>query len=771
MKKKILSLLLAAIMLVFQLATVPAAARDTAAIDNALQQLKSLLEADKEVEIATIFGYIWDYVENNSSADAEAIYQYAKDQYNASTLEVTWNSIIAETSAAGRIDKGSVTLLIDKLLSRRSIITEYYETIDDIYTGYILVNSIDDAIKTALGLDPDDTNLPNAVIYILMLSKMGQIITLNTDNDFVLVENANAVENIVTNLNIDGLTLATVTLIDPDVETKVNSKLVTLLNKTNTYIDTYGFSNDNLEGILEIFDLYTEPTPEPTPTHTTNPGGPVGPGGGSEDDDDSSDDGSPATPIDHNTPQEEVKTYIETKTAAVEAAKDAAEAVEIVKTVINETKALIAAAAANTDTAAAVKESVTQLIDKVMTKVNTETVAPTVTGTAAKAVVSDADATELLNKIDTIISTANTIKESLDEAGSDIKVEKVLKIAAASTDIGVKAAEVELPSNIITAAKEKGIDKIAVDTGIATIAVSPDALTVTGTEKVTLNASVMDKEQLPEEVKAAVGDETVYDFNAFVGETRVSSFNKPLEIAVPYTLKAGEDPDKITVFYINDEGKLENVIGKYDAATGKVSFTTSHFSGYVVKHNDVTFADLTATEWARKEIESMAAKGIIQGVGNNNFAPQSTLTRAQFATMIVNAFKLQNTTVENVFTDVKDTDWFYSAVLSAYASGIIKGTTTTTFSPNAYISRQDMAVMISRALVLLANADASKDRSASIADFPDKDLISDYAVKGFEMTASYGIMIGNAQGKLNPKGNATRAEAAIVLYRLFNTVY
>jgi hypothetical protein len=50
----------------------------------------------------------------------------------------------------------------------------------------------------------------------------------------------------------------------------------------------------------------------------------------------------------------------------------------------------------------------------------------------------------------------------------------------------------------------------------------------------------------------------------------------------------------------------------------------------------------------------MAAKGIIQGVGNNNFAPQSTLTRAQFATMIVNAFKLQNTTVENVFTDVKD---------------------------------------------------------------------------------------------------------------------
>jgi hypothetical protein len=72
--------------------------------------------------------------------------------------------------------------------------------------------------------------------------------------------------------------------------------------------------------------------------------------------------------------------------------------------------------------------------------------------------------------------------------------------------------------------------------------------------------------------------------------------------------------------------------------------------------------------------------------------------------------------------------------------------------------------------VLLNNADANKDRSASIADFPDMADISSYAVKGFEMTAAYGIMIGNANGTLNPKGNATRAEAAIVLYRLFEAV-
>lgn len=746
--------MLVAVMLIFQLA-LPAAANDynTGALDNAYAELKKLNTPANRIKAYDIIGAALEAIKEHEQTDvltAEDLYDIVKEKCN--DYSDTWDAIINEEpeTSEDKIEKSSVLLLLGKLIEREDNFKAYYSTANDIYSGLAnFLPGLDAEIKSNLGFGT--TEVSNGAVYAAMLLSIGQVITLE-DGIFVLRENSSPLENMIKKMisDSDKAKLVADFITDHYSEDIINEKIQGYLDTINRKIELYELTQSNILNIidaLKAFNLYY-----------TVPSG--GDGGYTPP--------PPAPPIlnEESTVSDTIN-YLDEKIKGIESAATVEAAIKIAQEAIEEAKDVLGSVLLNFD----VIKSLTQLVNRVLDKVNTQTITPTVTGTAAKAVVSDAYAAELLNKIDTIISTANTIKESLDEAGSDIKVEKVLKIAAASTDTGVKAAEVELPSNIIAAAKEKGIDKIAVDTGIATIAVSPDALTVTGTEKVTLNASVMDKEQLPEEVKAAVGDETVYDFNAFVGETRVSSFNKPLEISVPYTLKAGEDPDKITVFYINDEGKLENVIGKYDAATGKVSFTTSHFSGYVVKHNDVTFADLTATEWARKEIESMAAKGIIQGVGNNNFAPQSTLTRAQFATMIVNAFKLQNTTVENVFTDVKDTDWFYSAVLSAYASGIINGTTTTTFSPNAYISRQDMAVMISRALVLLANADASKDRSASIADFPDKDLISDYAVKGFEMTASYGIMIGNAQGKLNPRGNATRAEAAIVLYRLFNTVY
>ena len=479
-----------------------------------------------------------------------------------------------------------------------------------------------------------------------------------------------------------------------------------------------------------------------------------------------------------------------------------------------------------------------------MNKVSVATAAPATVDDAgvAKTVISSSAVNDLKKQMETINKTADDLKKSLTDAKVDtkvdVKIDKVLTIKTAETPATttgkVTKSEVALPADILTAADESKIDKIALVTSVATIAVPPKAIKANAGETVSISAGVVDNNTLKSTLTASIdtalntkkdalaeidkqaneaaGDETklkelaekkktladeilvqeqnkekldkelkaleeagttVYDFSAIASDAssqrQISSFSEAIEISVPYTLKPGEEADKITVYYLADDGTLQNQIGIY--VDGKVTFTTNHFSVYFVKYNVVNFSDLAATEWARTEIEAMAAKGIIQGMGDNMYAPKSQLTRAQFATMIVNAFKLQNTTVQNVFTDVKDTDWFYSAVLSAYASGIIKGVTDTTFNPNANISRQDMAVMISRALVLLNDADETKDRSASITIYTDKTDITGYAVKGFEMTTYYGIMIGDTNNKLNPKGNATRAEAAIVLYRLFNTVY
>lgn len=754
MKKKVLSLMLVAVMLIFQLA-LPAAANDynTGALDNAYAELKKLNTPANRIKAYDIIGAALEAIKEHEQTDvltAEDLYDIVKEKCN--DYSDTWDAIINEEpeTSEDKIEKSSVLLLLGKLIEREDNFKAYYSTANDIYSGLAnFLPGLDAEIKSNLGFGT--TEVSNGAVYAAMLLSIGQVITLE-DGIFVLRENSSPLENMIKKMisDSDDAELVADFITGYYSEDIINEKIQGYLDTINRKIELYELTQSNILNIidaLKAFNLYY-----------TVPSG--GDGGYTPP--------PPAPPIlnEESTVSDTIN-YLDEKIKGIESAATVEAAIKIAQEAIEEAKDVLGSVLLNFD----VIKSLTQLVNRVLDKVNTQTITPTVTGANAKAVISTTAATDLLKIMDTIVSTANTLQANHDAINADIKVEKVLKISVASTDKSVTSVDVDIPSNIFTATKEKGIDKIAIDTGIATITLAPDAINLNDAGNVTFNASIVDKTQLPASVLERIGDKPVYDFNLLVGDTKVSTFEKPISISVPYTLKEGEDPDKITVFYINDDGELENVIGKYDADTGMVTFTTSHFSGYFVDYNDVTFSDLTATEWARKEIESMAAKGIIQGVGNNNYAPQSTLTRAQFATMIVNAFKLEDTAAQNVFTDVKDTDWFYSAVLSAYASGIINGTTTTTFSPNSYISRQDMAVMISRALVLLINANTDRDRSSSIADFTDKNLISDYAVKGFEMTASYGIMIGNAKGMLNPKGNATRAEAAIVLYRLFNIVY
>ncbi|NMA37912.1 MAG: hypothetical protein GX942_06350, partial [Papillibacter sp.] len=494
MKKKVLSLMLVAVMLIFQLA-LPAAANDynTGALDNAYAELKKLNTPANRIKAYDIIGAALEAIKEHEQTDvltAEDLYDIVKEKCN--DYSDTWDAIINEEpeTSEDKIEKSSVLLLLGKLIEREDNFKAYYSTANDIYSGLAnFLPGLDAEIKSNLGFGT--TEVSNGAVYAAMLLSIGQVITLE-DGIFVLRENSSPLENMIKKMisDSDDAELVADFITGYYSEDIINEKIQGYLDTINRKIELYELTQSNILNIidaLKAFNLYY-----------TVPSG--GDGGYTPP--------PPAPPIlnEESTVSDTIN-YLDEKIKGIESAATVEAAIKIAQEAIEEAKDVLGSVLLNFD----VIKSLTQLVNRVLDKVNTQTITPTVTGTAAKAVVSDADAAELLNKIDTIISTANTIKESLDEAGSDIKVEKVLKIAAASTDIGVKAAEVELPSNIITAAKEKGIDKIAVDTGIATIAVSPDALTVTGTEKVTLNASVMDKEQLPEEVKAAVGDETVYD--------------------------------------------------------------------------------------------------------------------------------------------------------------------------------------------------------------------------------------------------------------------
>lgn len=175
-----------------------------------------------------------------------------------------------------------------------------------------------------------------------------------------------------------------------------------------------------------------------------------------------------------------------------------------------------------------------------------------------------------------------------------------------------------------------------------------------------------------------------------------------------------------------------------------------------------SFSDLADAAWAREAVTSLYNKGIINGKTASSFAPNDDITRAEFAKIVVKAFGLEdaNATVSQ-FSDVATSDWYYTAVASAYSKGIIKGYENGTFGVNDKITRQDMAVIIYRA------AQAAGKSIAAVKDgtvFDDAADIAAYASEAVSVLNKGGIINGMTATTFAPTATATRAQAAQMIY-------
>ncbi len=110
------------------------------------------------------------------------------------------------------------------------------------------------------------------------------------------------------------------------------------------------------------------------------------------------------------------------------------------------------------------------------------------------------------------------------------------------------------------------------------------------------------------------------------------------------------------------------------------------------------FTDLSGYEWAADDISYLADKGIVNGESETSFAPERAVTRAEFVQIFVNAFALTGKNTEINFADVTPSDWFYESVRQACGFGYINGISDEYFAPNETVTREDMAVILNRYL-------------------------------------------------------------------------
>lgn len=175
-----------------------------------------------------------------------------------------------------------------------------------------------------------------------------------------------------------------------------------------------------------------------------------------------------------------------------------------------------------------------------------------------------------------------------------------------------------------------------------------------------------------------------------------------------------------------------------------------------------TFTDLSGYDWAEDAIYALKAKGIISGISETEFAPANNIKRGDFILMLTRMLNIDTPFTEN-FEDVPTDSYYYNAIGKAKAAGIAQGSGTD-FMPEQTITRQDLITLAYRAFLNKGYITEVSDLTA-LDVFNDKADISEYANAPMASMVAAGIIKGS-DGKVNPLGNATRAETAVMCSRL-----
>lgn len=174
---------------------------------------------------------------------------------------------------------------------------------------------------------------------------------------------------------------------------------------------------------------------------------------------------------------------------------------------------------------------------------------------------------------------------------------------------------------------------------------------------------------------------------------------------------------------------------------------------------EMVFEDLDGVLWASEAILALADKGIVNGIGEQRFAPDDNVTREQFVKILIGAIGVSAEYTPGIFDDVAGDDWFAPFVCTAYEKGVVKGIGNGKFGVGNNITREDMVTMLYQAL---SNAGVSME--VSRPSFDDFDSISGYAQDAVSALYNLGAVNGMTETAFEPKGLATRAQAAKVIY-------
>ena len=370
------------------------------------------------------------------------------------------------------------------------------------------------------------------------------------------------------------------------------------------------------------------------------------------------------------------------------------------------------------------------------------------------------DESKMEKIIDDILDVALELNKKLHQIQSD-NLQPEQRFYAAIPQENEENAEINLPGIFIGKATENGFKKLDISSGILTAVLPVESLNdIHEKQGLKITAKKADKEALPESLQDQIPDGSIL---IEITEASGQRFSHPIEVGIPFEGKYN-DETAVTVFWLKEDGSVQAVGGIYDPASKTARFFTTHFSTYFAKESVADFED-TKDHWARKEIGALAGKGIIKGKSEGIFDPDANITRAEFVALMTRAMGYgENHGYTVPFMDVRENDWYYNPIAIAYNEGLVNGKSATEFDPNGKITRQEMAKIISN---IMKDKFHSQEKVDNLKAFKDFEEIASWARESAALCLREKIIGGISEGVFAPLENATRAQAATVLYRIY----
>lgn len=236
-------------------------------------------------------------------------------------------------------------------------------------------------------------------------------------------------------------------------------------------------------------------------------------------------------------------------------------------------------------------------------------------------------------------------------------------------------------------------------------------------------------------------------------------------LSIPYTPGKKESVGCLFGVYVDGKGIASRIGGSaYDANSGCILLNSNHLSVYGVGYtaSSSKFTDISS-HWAKESIDYVVGRELVSGISKTSFSPDSAMTRGVLVTALGRMMNV-NTKLytANSFTDVKADSAFRPYIEWAYKKGIIQDIGNSQFAPDGAITREEIAIIITGfARISGYNLPVSRE-ATTYTD--DSSIDSTYQTAVLTLQQA-GILMGGTDHKFNPKDNATRAEVSSMLYR------